>query len=199
MSTPDTFTMLIGNPMPESTLSSSEGLWIWPLYSRPGLRNGGVGLDPIIAKRRNRHFYFVYKSCAIVRSDDEKSVISAMFSSVLQTLCESKEIVMEKRKKICLHEHNFQISCFLFCYGSFFCSSKKTPAISPIEITSLIIKNTINVKRRTCLHQLVLVLLQDRSGLILKALIIKHNFYEVLGFLLCKHLCQCSQIATMHA
>ncbi len=44
---------------------------------------GAGGLDPIIAKRRNRHLYFVYKSFAIVRSDDEKSVISAMFSSIL--------------------------------------------------------------------------------------------------------------------
>jgi hypothetical protein len=31
-------------------------------------------------------------------------------------------------------------------------------------------KNTINFKQSTCLHQLVLVLLQDRSGLILKAI-----------------------------
>jgi hypothetical protein len=48
---------------------------------------------------------------------------------------------------------------------------KENSAIFLIEkIVSLIIQKTIHLKRSTCLHQLGLVLLQDRSGLILKAI-----------------------------
>ncbi len=161
----------------------------------------GWGLEPILSKRRNRHLYFVYKSCAIARSDEKSVIYLPCFVQSYKRCKKFKKIGMEKRKTFFCRNTILKLHDFYFV---FFCTSKKTPAISLTEKKSLSLiifhfKNAINFKRRTCLHQLVLVLLQDRSGLILKALIIKHNFYEVLEFLSSKHLCQCSQIATMHA